>query len=205
MLVPLSSVSSTPVLVDVGLTEVLTGESSVGVGVVAALVVAGFDPAEEFRYGLDLVLEAHALGLQPGPFGVDDAADGFEPVALHGVFRGEDQPRRAVGDLRAVGGRDAAVLLPRTMQRPGFALTAQQRRNIRLMLYNAGVVSLVQLYKATVGKGGPSYSAFVRSFSATERALFRRVFLARIRYWHTEQKFAAFLSRPERTFYGGRK
>src|SRR2546430_5025103 len=54
--------------------------------------------------------EAHLCRIEPGPFGVDDAADRLQPMLTQCFFGREDQPGGAVGDLRAVAGGDGAVL-----------------------------------------------------------------------------------------------
>ncbi len=52
--------------------------------------------------------EAHLRRVERGPRAVGDAADRRQAVALHRVFGRQDEPGRAVGDLRAVAGRDRA-------------------------------------------------------------------------------------------------
>src|SRR5256885_2981904 len=53
--------------------------------------------------------EAHLRGIEAGPFGVDDAPERLEVVLAHCLFGREQEPRGAVGDLRAVAGGDVAV------------------------------------------------------------------------------------------------
>src|SRR3984957_14077923 len=52
--------------------------------------------------------EAHDRRIERRPFAVDDDGPGRELVRFHGVFRGENHPGGAVGDLRAVAGRHLA-------------------------------------------------------------------------------------------------
>ena len=55
--------------------------------------------------------EPHLRRIEPRPFGVDDAArPGVSCSCVDGALRGDHQPGGAVGDLRAVAGRDVAVL-----------------------------------------------------------------------------------------------
>src|SRR5207248_7920284 len=54
--------------------------------------------------------EPHLRRIEPRPFRVDDAPQWLEVVLAQRLFRGEQQPRRAIGNLRAVPGSDVAVL-----------------------------------------------------------------------------------------------
>src|SRR5207237_10822344 len=64
---------------------------------------------EDRRRGVNRA-ETHLCRIEAGPFRVDDAPDRRKTVALDGRLRREQHPGRAVGDLRAVSRRDAAVL-----------------------------------------------------------------------------------------------
>jgi hypothetical protein len=55
--------------------------------------------------------EAHLRRVEPGPLAVADLAERLQLPLLDRFFRSQHQPGRAVGDLRAVARRDAAVLL----------------------------------------------------------------------------------------------
>src|SRR5258708_21313826 len=54
--------------------------------------------------------EAHLRRVEARPLGIDDATNGMQIMSSYCIIVGEDQPCRAVGDLRAVAGRDVAVL-----------------------------------------------------------------------------------------------
>src|SRR5580700_8662326 len=60
----------------------------------------------------------HDRGIERRPFAVDDHGLRRQLVCLHRLFRSENDPRRAVGDLRRVAWRDLA---PRPLER-GFQL-----------------------------------------------------------------------------------
>jgi len=88
--------------------EHLRGERLVdlpGVDIIQTQAVA----LEDRRRGVHRA-EAHLRRVEPGPLGVQDSPDGAQGIFIQGRLGGEDQPCRAVGDLRAVAGRDVAVL-----------------------------------------------------------------------------------------------
>src|SRR5260221_14563416 len=53
--------------------------------------------------------EAHLRRIEAGPLRIEDAADGLQAFLLQCFLGGEQQPRGAVGDLRAVARGDVAV------------------------------------------------------------------------------------------------
>ena len=53
--------------------------------------------------------QAHLRRVQSRPLRIEDAADGAQAVLLYRLFRGEDQPGSAVGDLGRIPRRDVAV------------------------------------------------------------------------------------------------
>src|ERR1700730_4574603 len=57
--------------------------------------------------------EPHDGRVERRPFAIYDHRLRLETMFLHRVFGGDNQPRRAIGDLRAVAGRDLA---PRTLE-----------------------------------------------------------------------------------------
>src|SRR5579862_1861357 len=71
--------------------------------------------------------EPHDRGVERRPFAVDDDRLRGELVRLHRVFGRQDDPRRAIGDLRRVAGRDLA---PRPLER-GFQLGQRVGRAVR--------------------------------------------------------------------------
>jgi hypothetical protein len=86
--------------------------------------------------------EAHLRGIEPRPFGIDDAAFRHELVRFDRALGREHEPRGAVSDLRAVAGGDVAVLA--IEERPQLREVVDRR-----VLANA-VIGRIQLARLVV-------------------------------------------------------